>query len=185
MERVRVYDKDITYQKVYRSIKYPRLELRSENLLLVLPQNFEDEMELIRKHRDWVYRKASLIEQALQNSKALHLKSDVSLEEFKCNVMQIIRHFSKDLNVEINCVFFRKMKTKWGSCSSKGNLTINPLLRLLPRGLIEYVLLHEIVHKIHRKHNEQFHKIIEKKFKNLEVIEEKLFAYWFLAKRDY
>jgi len=55
------------------------------------------------------------------------------------------------------------MKTKWGSYSTKGNLTINTLLKHLPNKLIEYVVLHEMTHSQERKHNKRFWRIVSKK----------------------
>lgn len=73
------------------------------------------------------------------------------------------------------------MKTKWGSYSKKGNLTINTLLKYLPDKLIEYIIFHEMAHSIERKHNERFWNIINKKFKDYETKEKNLLVYWFLV----
>ena len=72
------------------------------------------------------------------------------------------------------------MKTKWASCSKKRNLTINTLMKFLPDYLIEYIIFHEIAHLKERKHNENFWKIVSRKFKNYEEMEKELFIYWFL-----
>jgi predicted metal-dependent hydrolase len=83
------------------------------------------------------------------------------------------------LDVELNNVFFRKMKTKWASCSSRRNLTVNMLMRCLPEHLLEYVVFHEIAHMIEKRHNDKFWKIVSKEFKNYEELEKGLFIYWF------
>jgi len=77
----------------------------------------------------------------------------------------------------------KKMKTEWGSYSTKGNLTINTLLKYLPNKLIEYVILHEMTHSQERKHNERFWKIISKKIKEHQKREKDLLVYWFLVQK--
>ena len=76
------------------------------------------------------------------------------------------------------------MKSKWGSCSPDKNLMINTLLKYLPRDLIEYVIYHEMIHLIERKHNGHFWKIIASKFDNYGEKEKELFEYWFLIHRQ-
>jgi len=71
----------------------------------------------------------------------------------------------------------KKIKTKMGSYSTKGNLTINTLLKHLPNKLIEYVILHEMTHSQERKHNERFWK----KIKEHQKREKDLLVYWFLV----
>jgi predicted metal-dependent hydrolase len=85
-----------------------------------------------------------------------------------------------DFGLQVKKVFYRKMRTKWASCSSNHNLTINTMMRHLPKRQIEYILYHELVHMIEKKHNDRFWKLIRKKFKNHEKLEMSLFSYWFL-----
>ena len=81
-------------------------------------------------------------------------------------------------------IYFRKMKTKWASCSAKRNLTINTLMKYLPDYLIKYVIFHEIAHLKEKRHNDEFWKIVSKKFVNYQKLERDLFVYWFqVAKR--
>lgn len=53
-------------------------------------------------------------------------------------------------------VTVRRMKTRWGSCSSKNNISLNSSLVFLPEGLIRYVCLHELVHTVHKNHGRVF-----------------------------
>ena len=76
------------------------------------------------------------------------------------------------------------MKTKWASYSQKGNLTINALLKYLPERLVRYVVFHEMIHSIEKRHNENFWKIITKKYINYEEMEKALLMYWFLIQRS-
>lgn len=117
----------------------------------------------------------------------LHMEQRLELkrtdEELKGIVNSPVIKFSRELKVKINKVFFRRMKSKWASCSSRKNLTINTLLRYLPKSLIKYVVFHEMTHMIERRHNENFWKVIGKKYKNYRENESDLLAHWFLIQR--
>ncbi|VVB90928.1 Uncharacterised protein [uncultured archaeon] len=98
-------------------------------------------------------------------------------------ISSTVEIISSDLKININNLYFRRMKSKWGSCSPNKNLTINKLLKYLPDNLIEYVIFHEMSHVIERKHNEHFWRVISTKFDNYEEIEKELFEYWFLIQK--
>ena len=55
----------------------------------------------------------------------------------------------------------RKMKTRWGSFSSKGGVTLNLELIKAPRACIEYVVIHELCHLFHPNHGTEFYNLLE------------------------
>lgn len=175
----KIYDKEIEYEVSYRNVKYPRLEFRTGKLLLALPKNYGDEKKLIEKYKDWIYQKNLTIEEAKRRAKKMKIENG-NEEELKDVIKELVKKFSKELKVKVNRIYFRRLKSKWGSCSNKGNLSFNTLLKYLPYDLIKYVVFHEITHLKERKHNKKFWEIIGKKFKNHEKREKDLLAYWFL-----
>lgn len=180
--RVIIHDLDVEYDVSYRDVMYPRLEFKTGKLLLVLPRG-DSEEEIIDKHREWIYEKGREIKAALEESSGKRLEYGRTEEQFRKLVYSLVESISKELDLKINKVFFRKMISKWGSCSSRRNLTINKLMRYLPKCLIEYVIYHEMVHLLERKHNKRFWSIVSSKFKNYQEYEKDLFVYWFLIQR--
>lgn len=172
------------YDTVYRTIKYPRLEFKTGKLLLVLPKDHKNPDIIIEKHKDWIFTQKSRISAALKDAENKNLDLNRNPEDFKNFVHSLVENFSIELDLCLNHIFFRKMKSKWGSCSPKKNLTINILLKYLPKRLIEYVIFHEMAHLIERKHNEHFWRIISRKFKDYEALEKDLFDYWFLIQKN-
>jgi len=55
-----------------------------------------------------------------------------------------------------NRVFIRNQKTRWGSCSTRNNISLNMKLLRLPEELIDYVILHELVHTREKNHGKTF-----------------------------
>ena len=64
-------------------------------------------------------------------------------------------------NDPIMGVVVAKTKTRWGSCSSKGNLNFNCLLALCPEGVMRYVVVHELSHRRHMNHSKAFWSMVE------------------------
>ncbi|MBN2251875.1 MAG: M48 family metallopeptidase [Candidatus Altiarchaeota archaeon] len=177
-KRIRIRNQDIDYEVVPRNVEYPRLEYKTGKLVLVLPRNYMGEERIIDAHKDWIYKKHSEILSNLSASrnKKLVQRSD---QYFRKLVNSAVKRESSKIKVKVKKVFFRRMKSKWASCSAEGNLTINSLMRYLPKELIEYVVYHEITHFIERGHNERFWKLIRKRYKNPQRKEKELFIYWF------
>ena len=79
-------------------------------------------------------------------------------ENFKKYSEWIIKKFEV-YNVKPWKISIRKMKSRWGSCSKKGNITLNSDLIRAPRGCIEYVLTHECSHLLEYWHTKRFYEI--------------------------
>lgn len=171
----------IEYEVFYRNIKYPRLEFKTGTLQLIIPYG-RDPKDIIDKHKNWIIKKQKFIEECLKESRDKTILNRTN-DEFKNLVFTFAKSIPSKLGVEINKVFFRRMRTKWASCSSKRNLTINTLMKYLPKRLIEYIMYHEFTHLIEKRHNDRFWKLISKRFKNYKYLERSLFIYWFFLNK--
>lgn len=56
----------------------------------------------------------------------------------------------------------RKMKNRWGSCTAKGHILLNPMLIHAPRQCIEYVVVHELCHLVHHHHGPEFYNLLDR-----------------------
>lgn len=168
---------NIPYKVSHRNVKYPRLEFKTGELLLVLPFGYEADA-LLDKHGSWILKKTMFIKECLKDTpnKKLVKRSE---EEFKDLIHDFVKGVSKESGEELNKIYFRTMKTKWASCSARRNLTVNRLMRFLPEPLLNYVIFHEIAHLKDKRHSDRFWKRISKKFNNYQELERDLFVYWF------
>lgn len=72
-------------------------------------------------------------------------------------VPSIVHKWEAKLGVEVNAYFLQRMKTKWGGCNPRArNIRINTELVKKPRDLLEYVIVHEMLHLLEPKHSERF-----------------------------
>jgi len=76
-----------------------------------------------------------------------------------------IRKWEKRLGVSVGAYFLQRMKTKWGSCNPKArHVRLNTELVKKPKDLLEYVIVHEIIHLIEPTHSERFLALLTEHF---------------------
>jgi predicted metal-dependent hydrolase len=77
----------------------------------------------------------------------------------------LIRKWESKLNVTVKGYFLQRMKTKWGGCNHRvGHIRLNTELVKKPKDLLEYVIVHEMVHLLEPTHNDRFVSILEKHY---------------------
>lgn len=77
----------------------------------------------------------------------------------------LIRKWEPKLGVEVAGYFLQRMKTKWGGCNYRArNIRVNTELVKKPKDLLEYVVVHEMLHLIEATHNEHFVALLERHF---------------------
>ena len=69
--------------------------------------------------------------------------------------------FSQIMNVRYNSVKIKNYKSRWGSCSSKGDISFNWKIIFAPENIIEYLVVHELSHLIHFNHSKLFWSKVE------------------------
>jgi predicted metal-dependent hydrolase len=77
-------------------------------------------------------------------------------KEAKRIIMERLRHFADAYHFTYNRVFIRNQKTLWGSCSSEKNLSFNWRLIQTPLDIIDYIVVHELVHTEILRHTEAY-----------------------------
>jgi len=69
----------------------------------------------------------------------------------------LIRKWERKLGVEVAGYFLQRMKTKWGGCNHRaGHIRLNTELVKKPKDLLEYVVVHELLHLLEKTHNDRF-----------------------------
>ncbi|WP_426348102.1 M48 family metallopeptidase [Alloiococcus sp. CFN-8] len=70
-------------------------------------------------------------------------------------------YYSKLVGVKYNSLTIKDVKSRWGSCSSKGNINLDIKLMLLPTELIDYIVLHEVCHLKEMNHSKSYWTLVE------------------------
>jgi hypothetical protein len=80
-------------------------------------------------------------------------------------VPALIQKWEPKLGVKVHRYFLQRMKTKWGSCNHRaGHIRLNTELVRKPRDLLEYVVVHEMLHLVEPTHNERFIRLQNKHY---------------------
>ena len=80
-------------------------------------------------------------------------------------VPEIIASWEAKLGVNVTGYFLQRMKTKWGSCNHRaGHIRLNTELVKKPKDLLEYVIVHEMVHLIESTHSERFVTLLDEHY---------------------
>lgn len=82
------------------------------------------------------------------------------LEDARIKLPRLAARYAKEMEVEYNQVFVKAQKTRWGSCSTKGNINLNCLLMKVPPYVRKYVIVHELAHRKEMNHSERFWKVV-------------------------
>jgi len=111
------------------------------------------------------------------NSKAEELLQSWYREKAKIKFSEIaepiIQRFKK-YNVEPKALYIQEMSKRWGSCTPKGKIILNPELIKAPKACIEYVITHEMCHLIHHDHTQKFIDLQTKEMPDWEKWKDKL-----------
>ena len=83
-------------------------------------------------------------------------------EAAKQDLPQRVQYFAPLIGVSYGRITIRSQRSRWGSCSSKGNLNFNCLLILCPEEVRDYVVVHELCHRIEMNHSPKFWAQVER-----------------------
>ena len=83
-------------------------------------------------------------------------------EQARKLVTERVRYYAPIIGVTYGQIAIRTQHTRWGSCSSKGNLNFNCLLALVPSEVLDYVVVHELCHRKELNHSARFWNQVER-----------------------
>ena len=119
--------------------------------------------QFISARADWIAEHLRMQEQKnRQCNNALPVKklsnNDIKkLADKACTCIPArVAHFAPLVGVTYGRITIRNQRTRWGSCSSRGNLNFNCLLMLTPPEVIDYVVVHELCHRKEMNHSQLF-----------------------------
>lgn len=146
------------------------LEVRDANTVLArIPTRVSDRelKAFVENHRSWILEKTAVMAECEENRKStpappLELLSKTDRMKIQLKIGKRVRHYCEAMGVTVGYVTVKDQKTRWGSCSAKGNVNFNYQLAFLPDELLDYVVIHELAHRRHMNHSRAFWAEVEK-----------------------
>lgn len=132
--------------------------------------------QFIREKSGWLISKIAFFKQFKGRSIFSNNKKDYLKHKESAYTLAIerVNHFNKIYNFKFNKINIKNQKTRWGSCSRKGNLNFNYKIALLPRRIADYIIVHEVCHLGEFNHSKKFWKLVEKAIPNYTQIRDEL-----------
>ena len=160
---------NITYKLVRSSRKTLAVEIKGDGQVIVRAPSRMSKREIDRfviEKADWIEKHLSTVQKrqaarpAIKKLTAAEIRAlaDAALEDFP----ERARRFAPRVGVTYGRITIRNQKTRWGSCSSKGNLNFNCLLMLAPPEVRDYVVVHELCHRLEMNHSARFWAEVER-----------------------
>lgn len=115
-----------------------------DDLLIVTVKNIEDTLKIKRLIKKWF--------------------QEQSASYFKENIF----YYSKKNDLNVKSVKVREYKARWGSCSINGDISFNWRLIMAPPHIIEYVIIHELMHIIEHNHSFRFWDLVRSQYPNVK-----------------
>ena len=135
-------------------------------------------LEFVHTKKPWIRKQlARIAEYENQNKTLANSFAAIDRVEAKKKLTTRLKQLVEKHGFTNNRVFIRNQQTRWGSCSHKNNISLNVKLVVLPEELIDYVILHELVHTRTHDHSKRFWSELDKYVGNGKVIASKLRNY--------
>ncbi len=142
--------------------------------------SFDRALRFARSKAGWINKHLGKMEQLELKSRELSRIRPIDRAAARRVIVDRLDFLAKKYGFSYNRVFVRNQKTRWGSCSAKNNINLNVNLVRLPEELIDYTILHELVHTRIKNHSQKFWDQMDLLLGDARRIDKKLSAYEFL-----
>lgn len=160
------------YEIIYSSRRTIAVQVTRDGKIIVRsPQGCSRTFirNFVSRNEDWVRKHlARAKEEADRREAAAPPDREPLSEKERAHYIRIARdiftrkvgYYARIMGVSYGRIAIREQKTRWGSCSSKGNLNFNWRLILAPEEVVDYVVVHELAHRKEMNHSRAFYAIV-------------------------
>ena len=150
---------DVLFERSKRA-KHLNITIRPfQGIRVAIPKGVEiEEAEsLVLRKISWISKHSARMKDFEQGR---IVEDDKVIERRRADAKKVLiprlNYLAKKHNLPYNKVTIRNQKTRWGSCSQKNNINLNMKLITLPEEIIDYVLIHELVHTKIKNHSKKY-----------------------------
>lgn len=155
----------IPYQVIRSSRKTISIQITPGGDVLVRCPNRmrgEDIRTFVESKRGWIEKHLSGLSEKTDVQPFTREELQSLIQQARKVIPERAAHFAPTIGVTYGRITIRSQRTRWGSCSSRGNLNFNCLLMLVPPEVLDYVVVHELCHRKELNHSPRFWAEVEK-----------------------
>ena len=156
-------DKSIQIQVLRSSRKTIAMRITGPNAVEIRAPRTMSQAQIdgfIQQHQAWLDKHMGIVNQREQEIAQLPPLTEMEIralaEQALAKIPARVRYFAGLLHVTYGRITIRNQKSKWGSCSSQGNLNFNWKLIMAPPEALDYVVIHELCHLYEFNHSPKF-----------------------------
>ena len=143
------------------------IQITGDGEIVARAPRFMSEKDIIRfaeKHGEWIENNRERILKDKENAEPAFSDEEIRklILEARRVISEKVAYFAECMGVSWGKITIRHQSTIWGSCSMKGNLSFNCLLMLMPESVLDYVIVHELAHRLQMNHSRIFWNEVEK-----------------------
>ncbi|MFA6759732.1 MAG: M48 family metallopeptidase [Sulfuricurvum sp.] len=147
--------------RINKRLKHSYISV-SKDLRVVLKtpsQSRSFALDLLSSRRKWIDKKLA----ELRSKPPRRRRCDeLNLSEAREYLPHRLDHFAQVMDLEYSKLNIKLLKSRWGSCNSRGEIVLNARLMELKTTQIDYVIVHELAHLVHMNHSKEFHALISR-----------------------
>lgn len=158
------------YTLIRSNRKTVGLQIKRGEIIVRAPMTLSKERidDFVREHEGWIQKH---LEGSVARERQYEGIEPLSMEELReladraCQTIPPrVKHYASLLGVTYGRITVRNQRTRWGSCSAKGNLNFNCLLMLAPPEVLDSVVVHELCHRKEMNHSPRFYAEVRRVF---------------------
>ncbi len=137
--------------------------------------SFRDAECFVKSKHEWIKRQLgkTAANQKMADEYLDKIK-ELNLDEAAVGITARLQELADEFGFRYNRLTIRNQKTRWGSCSTKNNLSLNIKLALLPDELRDLILVHELVHTRIKNHGPDFWRKLENIYPNARELDRRV-----------